>query len=134
MGQMGPHWAAACPFLGVSCFRKKGFGVFGGCIGARHVPFWGFLVSGKKVLAFLGGASAVHAKTCMSLFGGFLFGKKTQLGSTTFFQLSGFDMWPHQCARFFIVVRCLSHFCLRVVLPPPPPPPCVARIGATMMT
>ena len=26
-----------------------------GRIGPRHVPFWGFLVSGKKVLAFLGG-------------------------------------------------------------------------------
>jgi hypothetical protein len=43
-----------------------------GRIGPRHVPFWGILVSGKKVLAFLGGASVRG----MSLFGGFLFPEK----------------------------------------------------------
>jgi hypothetical protein len=44
--------AAACPFFGVSCFRKKGFGVLGTVFGAngapRHVLFLGFLVSGKQ--------------------------------------------------------------------------------------
>jgi len=56
-------------------------------IGARHVPKTGFLVSGKNGLAFLGGATAVHTKCGMSLFWQFLFGKKTWLSSTTFFQL-----------------------------------------------
>ena len=52
----GVHRCAACPFLGVSCFRKKGFGVFGGCIGGPrknvHVPFWGFLIWKKNTVGF----------------------------------------------------------------------------------
>ena len=56
-------------------------------IRARHVPKTGFLISGKNGLAFLGGATAVRAKWGMSLFWQFLFGKKTWLSSTTFFQL-----------------------------------------------
>jgi hypothetical protein len=48
MAQMGPDLGAACPKNGVSYFRKKWFGVFGGCNGARHVPKTGFLISGKK--------------------------------------------------------------------------------------
>jgi hypothetical protein len=71
-GQMGPDWGAACPFLGISYFRKKCFGVFGGCNGAWHVPFWAFLISGKNVLAFLGDATARG----MSQNRGFLFPEK----------------------------------------------------------
>ena len=88
IGANGAGWGAACPQNGVSCFRKKGFGVFGGCNGARDVPKTGFLISGKKVLAFRGHG----AKLRMSLFGQFLFVKKTLLSSTTFFQLSEFGM------------------------------------------
>ncbi len=43
-----------------------------GRIGARHVHFWAFLISGKNVLAFLGDATARG----MSLFGHFLFPEK----------------------------------------------------------
>ena len=80
----GMQRRAACPKIGVSSFRKKWFGVFGGCNGAPrkmwHVPKSGFLIW-----------------------------KKTWLDSTTFFKLSVFDMWPpfyiNGGARFFIVVR-----------------------------
>jgi hypothetical protein len=75
--QKGGFPGAACPFFGVSCFRKKGFGVLGTVFGAngapRHVPFLGFLVSGKKVLAFWGLSSAQMGRRGMSFFWGFLF-------------------------------------------------------------
>jgi hypothetical protein len=35
----GVQPGAACPFLGVSYFRKKWVAVFGGCNRAQHVPF-----------------------------------------------------------------------------------------------
>jgi hypothetical protein len=90
----GPDLSEACPKIGVSYFRKKWFGVFGGCNGARHVPKSGFLISGKNGLAFSGGATARRAKCGMSQNRGFLFPEKTWLDSTTFFKLSVFDMWP----------------------------------------
>jgi hypothetical protein len=50
--------AAACPFLGVSCFRKKGFGVFGtvfgGLSGCGMSLFGGFLFPENKVGRFQG--------------------------------------------------------------------------------
>ena len=57
------HFVIICdsPKIGVSCFREKGFAVFRGCNqpGGKMfvVPKSGFLVSGKKVLPFSGGAT-----------------------------------------------------------------------------
>jgi hypothetical protein len=52
----GVQRRAACPKIGVSYFRKKWFGVFGGCNGAPrkmwHVPKSGFLISGKNMVGF----------------------------------------------------------------------------------
>jgi len=38
-----------CPFFGGSCFRKKGFPVFGTGAKVRMSLFWGFLFSEKMV-------------------------------------------------------------------------------------
>ena len=55
--RFGAVAAIGCPFLVYSYFRKKGFRVFGGCLGA----FWGdrmsdILIFGKKVFRVLGDA------------------------------------------------------------------------------
>jgi hypothetical protein len=63
------------------------------------VPKTGFLISRKNGLAFLGDATAVHTKMCMSLFRQFLFGKKTWLDSTTFFQ------WIVDCGVGGVIIR-----------------------------
>ena len=51
---MGPDGAFDVPKTGFLVFGKKVLAFLGGCNGARHVPKTGFLVFGKKVLAFLG--------------------------------------------------------------------------------
>ena len=52
----------------------RGWGQKGG-LSRVHVPFWGILVSGKKLSAVWGLSSAV-CRMCMSLFGAFLFSDK----------------------------------------------------------
>ena len=56
MGQMAPDSGAACPQNGVSYFRKKWFGVFGGCNGGPrkmgHVPFLAILIWKKNMVEF----------------------------------------------------------------------------------
>ena len=114
-------------------------------IGARHVPKTGFLVSGKYGVAFSGGATARG----MSPKRGFLFPEKMVWRFEDMVQnaacpkngvscLEKKHGWVQRrfsnyrfltCARFFIVVRRLCRFCLRLV-----PPPCAPRIGATMNT
>ena len=70
---------AACPFLGVSYFRKKGFGVLGtvfGAMGAAACPFWGVSYFRKKGFAVFGTVFGAMGGGCMSLFEGFLFLEK----------------------------------------------------------
>jgi hypothetical protein len=64
--------ASGSPFLGGSYFRKKAFCVFGGTTHSLNVPFWGFLISGKKLLPI----SGVQRIRLMSLLGGSYFRKK----------------------------------------------------------
>ena len=59
--QKGGFPGVACPFLGVSYFRKKGFGVLGTVFGAMGDGcmslFGGFLISGKQGWPISGGHS-----------------------------------------------------------------------------
>ena len=60
--QKGGFPGAACPFLGVSCFQKKGFGVLGTVFGAMEAtacPFFGVSCFRKTRLADFRGHSIV---------------------------------------------------------------------------
>jgi hypothetical protein len=70
---------AACPFWGVSYFRKKGFGVLGTVFGANGGGcmslLGGFLFPEKRFWRF-GDCLRRNGGGCMSLLGGFLFPEK----------------------------------------------------------
>ena len=94
--QKGSKWGDGCPKIGDSYFRKKWFGVFGGCNGAQDVSKTGILIFGKNGLAFRG-----HVANCsMSIFGHFLFWKNHGCGLATFFQL-----WVIWSLVIFVVAR-----------------------------
>ena len=71
--QKGGFPGAACPFLGVSYFRKKGFGVLGtvfGAMGAGACPFLGVSYFRKKGFGVLGTVfGAMGAGACPFLRG-----------------------------------------------------------------
>ena len=66
--QKGGFPGAACPFFGVSCFQKKGFGVLGTVFGAMEAtacPFLGVSCFRKTRLAdFRGAAERFAAAAC----------------------------------------------------------------------
>lgn len=55
----GAFWGILCPKNGVPCFRKKAFAIFRGCSFLRNVPKTGYLVFGKQLWLFSGGAIAL---------------------------------------------------------------------------
>jgi hypothetical protein len=74
--QKGGFPGAACPFLRVSCFRKKGFGVLGTVFGAMGRAACSFLRVScfrKKGFGVLGTVFGGLSGCGMSLFVGFLF-------------------------------------------------------------
>jgi hypothetical protein len=73
--------ATACPFLGVSCFQKKGFGVLGTVFGAMEAtacPFLGVSCFRKTRLADFRGAAERFAATACPFLGVSCF-RKTRL-------------------------------------------------------
>jgi hypothetical protein len=79
--QKGGFPGAACPFLGVSCFQKKGFGVLGTVFGAMEAtacPFLGVSCFRKTRLADFRGAAERFAATACPFLGVSCF-RKTRL-------------------------------------------------------
>ena len=94
--QIGRKRCAHVPFWGFLISGKKLLafsGVFSAACGPRHVPFWGFLISGKKLLAFSGVFSAAMRRAHVPFSGFLISGKKV------------FGFWGEgrRCVVYFLI-------------------------------
>jgi hypothetical protein len=112
--QKGGFPGAACPFLGVSCFQKKGFGVLGTVFGAMEAtacPFFGVSCFRKTRLADFRGAAERFAATACPFLGVSCF-RKTRLAD---FRGHSIVLGPVVGVVVFIGIKIVPRMVIRLV-------------------